>query len=341
MPSPKSRRLPALAATVLTLLAFTTVPAEAAPPAKVPVVNHYVALGDSFTAGPLIPWQSASWCFRSNNNYPSWLATKLGIYYTSGAFEDVSCSSATTAHMTQPQTVPDASIPLTTEPPQFDALTLDTDLVTIGIGGNDAGVFGHLVYDCPTYRSSDPTGAPCKKHYTVNGVDTLLAAVAQTEKNVERVVAGARKRSPGAKILVIGYPRLLPPTGYCPSVMPFADGDYRYLDQVERALNAALSKAAKAKGATYVDTYAPSLGHDACAGDAAWVNGQYTNLLQAVSYHPFEEGMEGIASIIYNVLSGAPAGAADTRPVAPRTSHGTALTPQQLAHRMELAPIGR
>jgi lysophospholipase L1-like esterase len=272
--------------------------------ASTPSFRHYVALGDSYSAGPLIPWQQASWCFRSNNNYPSWLATDLGIYSKPGAFTDVSCSSADTSNMTQSQEVPSPSIDLASEPPQFDALSLDTDLVTIGIGGNDYGVFGSLVGTCPTLTASDPTGHPCQDHFTINGIDTMKAALANTERNLENVIKGAHAHSPAAKIVIVGYPRLVPPSGYCPDVIPFADGDYAWADSVERALNTAESTAARDQHAIYVDTYGPSLGHDACAGSAAWVNGQSTNLLEAVAYHPFKAGMEAEANLIFRALGG-------------------------------------
>ncbi|WP_328648667.1 SGNH/GDSL hydrolase family protein [Amycolatopsis sp. NBC_00348] len=288
------------------LAVATVTGAGVASAAPAPAFRHYVALGDSYTAGPLIPWQSASWCFRSNNNYPSWLATRLGIYATPGAFTDVSCSSADTTNMTRQQTVPSEDAPITYEYPQFDALTPDTDLVTIGIGGNDASVFGSMIYICPGLRAADPTGSPCREHFTVDGVETLTAAITGTERNLEKVVKGARALSPGAKIVLVGYPRLVPPSGYCPDQIPFADGDYRWFDGVERTLNAALAKAAKKTGATYVDTYGPSLGHDACAGSAAWVNGQYTNLVKAVAYHPVLAGMQAEAGLIYQALAAGP-----------------------------------
>ncbi|MFI5609191.1 SGNH/GDSL hydrolase family protein [Amycolatopsis sp. NPDC051903] len=292
------RRLPlAVLFVVVSLVAGATAAAAAQPQFR-----KYVALGDSYTAGPLIPWQQASWCFRSNNNYPSWLATRLGIYDEDGAFADVSCSSADTSNMTQPQVTPAPSIPLATQSPQFDALSLDTDLVTIGIGGNDYGVFGDLVGTCPTVRAQDPTGAPCREHFTVGGVDTMATAVRNTGRNVAQVVRGVEERSPGATIVLVGYPRLLPPTGTCPNVIPFADGDYAWADSVERELNAAIAEAARTTGARYVDTYGPSLGHDACAGSAAWVNGQHTNLFEAVSYHPFKAGMEAEAALIAQAL---------------------------------------
>ncbi|AKU18698.1 GDSL family lipase [Luteipulveratus mongoliensis] len=287
--------------------------------------TKYVALGDSYSAGPLIPWNS-SWCFRSNNNYPSWLATQLGLYYKSGAFTDVTCSSAETTHLTQPQPTPTADLNLANQAPQLDALTLDTDLVTVGLGGNDYSVFGNMVYECPKYRDSDPTGSPCKDHYTVNGVDTLTAALGNTEKNLKRAVKAIRERSPGATIVMVGYPRILPPTGYCPDVVPLADGDYKWGDSLNRRLNLAVSNAAKSiPNVQYVDTYGPGLGHDACAGDAAWVNGQSTNLLAAVSYHPFAAGMKAESSLIYKQLTGSAPNAALKVPAASkqRTSSKT------------------
>ncbi|WP_436501095.1 SGNH/GDSL hydrolase family protein [Actinokineospora sp. HUAS TT18] len=296
------RRIALTFALAVAASAATGLTAEAAPTA--PVYKHYVALGDSFSAGPLIPWQQASWCFRSNNNYPAWLATKLGLYYTSGAFTDVTCSSADTTNMAQPQVTPSPDIPMSTQSPQFDALSLDTDLITIGIGGNDYSVFGSLVGTCPGLRASNPTGSPCQEHFTVNGVDTLSAALVNTQKNLENVIKGARAHSPGAKIVMVGYPRLVPPTGTCPDVVPFADGDYRWADAVERKLNAAVANAARRQGALYVDTYGPSLGHDACAGDAAWVAGQYTNVFGAAAYHPNLAGMKAEADLIHRALGG-------------------------------------
>lgn len=261
-----------------------------------PAYHHYVALGDSYTAGPLIPLQRLDplTCFRSTSNYPAWLASSLLTGYT-----DVSCSSADTTNMTAPQ-----SIPLGTAPPQFNALKPDTDLVTIGIGGNDFSVFGTLVGDCPKLRDQDPTGTPCEDSFTVDGVDTIKQRLPGTQARVTEVLRGVHERSPEAKVLLVGYPRIAPPTGTCPDILPFADGDLRWVDSVEQALNTALSDAAAADGrTTFVDTYGPSLGHDACAtGGAAWIQGKDIDLLGAYSYHPRMSGMIGVAGIIAKTL---------------------------------------
>lgn len=292
-----NRLLTGCLAVALTGAALTS-PAQASPPSG---FSRYVALGDSYTAAPLVPLPEllSLGCARSYNNYPKMLASALKVR----RFVDASCSGADTTHMTRPQ-----STFLGVARPQFAALTRDTDLVTVGIGGNDFGVFGDIIDTCPRLRTRDPAGAPCKTHFTANGVDTLKARIAQTGQRVAAVVRGIRQRSPKATILLIGYPKIAPERGTCPAILPFADGDYRYLYSVEQELNRVIQAAAAATGAGYVDTFGPSTGHDACAPDGqAWIQGKDTNLLRALSYHPRYEGQAGVAALTYRKLTGAPA----------------------------------
>ncbi|HVW41221.1 MAG TPA: SGNH/GDSL hydrolase family protein [Amycolatopsis sp.] len=257
----------------------------------------YVALGDSYTAGPLIPLPRLDplGCLRSTSNYPAQLAVRL----KARSYTDVSCSGADTTNMTAPQTVP-----LGVNPPQLDALRASTDLVTLGIGGNDYGVFGSIVGTCPGLRDSDPTGNPCQRHFTVDGVDTLKAAIARTKDNITAVLSEIHARAAHARVLAIGYPRIAPPSGTCPAILPFADGDYPWLNSVEEALNDAVAGAVTADGkSSYVDTFAPSLAHDACAAQP-WINGKDTKPY-AAAYHPLPSGMTGVAGIIAADLSAA------------------------------------
>ncbi|WP_163511790.1 SGNH/GDSL hydrolase family protein [Fodinicola acaciae] len=296
------RRIAALCATlVASVLAAALVPLNGASAAV--SYRHMVALGDSYAAGPLIPLPRLDplLCVRSTSNYAAQLALRLGLLL----YTDTTCSGAQTKDMTSAQ-------PLTigSHQPQFDALTADTDLVTISIGGNDYGVFGTVVGTCPGLAAGDPTGAPCKAHFTVDGVDTLRAAITRTQANITGVLQGIRQRSPRAKVLVVGYPRLVPASMRPCEALPLAAGDYPWADSLERALNDAAQTAASATGATFVDTYTPALGHDICAGDDAWVNGKDLNLLAAASYHPFFSGMAAEAVIAYGTLTGQPASAA-------------------------------
>src|SRR6478672_1383292 len=91
--------------------------------------HRYVALGDSYTAAPFVPLtQLSNGCLRSSDNYPALVAAGM----PGTRLVDVSCSGADTASMTGIQRIEGAD-----QPPQFDALTRGTDLVTVGIGGND------------------------------------------------------------------------------------------------------------------------------------------------------------------------------------------------------------
>jgi lysophospholipase L1-like esterase len=294
----KIHRLVAVFTTLAVLGTSTSAPASAtfAPAAQ---YKKYVALGDSYTSAPLVPLPEllSLGCLRSISNYPKQLAAQLQVT----SFADVSCGGADTTNMTQPQ-----STPLGTFPPQFDALTADTDLVTLGIGGNDFSVFGDITSICPGLRASDPAGAPCKQHFTVNGKDTLADKIDQTQIRLTQVVQGIKQRSPKATIALIGYPKIAPEKGTCPDILPFSDGDYAYLYSIEQKLNQAVESAANSGGATYVDTFGPSTGHDACAPEGqAWIQGKDINLLRALNYHPRYEGQAGVASLTFKKLTGA------------------------------------
>ncbi|KZB83551.1 SGNH/GDSL hydrolase family protein [Amycolatopsis regifaucium] len=289
----RSRRVLFAAVSTVALLIVSATAATAAERSY----RNYVALGDSYTSGPLIPLPRLVplFCGKSTQNYPSLLAAALRVR----SFTDISCGGADTTDMTQRQ-----NVTLGSNPPQFSALHANTDLVTVGIGGNDYGVFGTLVGTCPELRAGDPTGNPCQDRFTVDGVDTVKAKIAATGKNVEKVLAGIHARSPRADVLVIGYPRIAPESGYCPDILPFAEGDYAWLNDVEKALNSAIEKAVAADGkASFVDTFGPSAGHDACAPrGAAWINGQHTKLLAAAAYHPYRTGMVGVTGVILRHL---------------------------------------
>jgi lysophospholipase L1-like esterase len=284
----RNTRLLIAVVSAATLLTTTATVASAA------TIGSYVALGDSYTSGPFIPVQRLDplGCGRSTANYPSVVAAALHA----GRFTDVSCAGADTTNMTRPQDVPFDG----TNAPQLGALRIDTDLVTLGIGGNDYDVFGSLVSTCPGLRAGDPTGNPCEEHFD----GSVTSAIDNIGPRVEAVLAAIHERSPRARVLVVGYPRIAPEKGYCPDILPFADGDYAWLNSVEEALNRTLADAADADGnAEFVDTFGPSRGHDACArGGSAWINGKDQNVFEAAAYHPLKAGMAGVAAVVLKSL---------------------------------------
>jgi lysophospholipase L1-like esterase len=274
--------------------------ARAATPATTRLPG-YVALGDSFTSGPGLAVQLGATtgpsappaCLRSSDNYPSLAARALRL-----SLRDASCAGATTADLTGSQ---GAGIPA-----QLSALRPSTALVSLGIGGNDIG-FATVAADCvsATPWGGTRVGWSCRAHYTAGGVDRLAAAVRAAGVRVTRVLGQIRARAPHARVFVVGYPAIVPPTGAgCWPRLPFAVDDLTYLRGVEADLDAILAADATAAGDTYVDTATPSAAHNACApASARWVE---PLLFASGAYplHPSAAGMAGVARLLEQAMSG-------------------------------------
>jgi lysophospholipase L1-like esterase len=251
--------------------------------------ENYVALGDSMASGPLIPDITGNvGCGRSTHNYAHELAASLGAN-----LHDVTCSGAETKHMTESQSLSVAGVPTGTAPPQFDALNADTDLVTLTIGGNDAGLVG-IAEDCVNLN---PFATPCKTRYTAGGVDQVAQRVDAAGPSIAAVLDGIHQRSPHARILVTGYGLYIKPHGCWPS-QPVLPVDADYLQGNVHRLNQVIATQAAAHDATYVDVETPSTGHDACqSGSTKWVEG-YVPVNPAAPLHPNQRGEENYARII-------------------------------------------
>ncbi len=256
--------------------------------------ERYVALGDSFTSGPYVPTTDlASGCFRSDHNYPSLLARRLGIE----DFVDVSCAGARTRDLPHRQlTMPGARVPA-----QLDALDADTTLVTLGIGGNDFDLYSHLSSTCLQLRRSDPTGSPCRATMT-SGSRDLVATTDRIGRHVEGALREIADRAPTARVVLVGYPRVAPSDGECPDLLPYATGDVGFGDEVLRGLNTAMRRAADRAGAEFLDMYAASRGHDVCS-DEPYVNGVHTDQQRAAAFHPFPRGMRAVADQLATLLT--------------------------------------
>ncbi|MCW2744365.1 MAG: putative secreted hydrolase [Mycobacterium sp.] len=221
---------------------------------------NYVALGDSYSAasGNIPPDLTAPLlCLRSVRNYPHMLATATGAHLT-----DVTCGGAETKDFFTGQ-YPGVA-------PQLNAVGSSADVVTMTIGGNDSGVFIDSIVECGALGTlSLGQGSPCKNTYG-DSFDTTIRTV--TYPVLVNALTAVRKAAPHAKVAIIGYPSILPPSGGCFPQMPVASGDVPYLDEEQATLNDAVRRAAAATGATYVDMTQVSQGHDACkAVGTRWV----------------------------------------------------------------------
>ena len=222
------------------------------------VSGSFVALGDSYASGNLIPSSPSgrpAGCLRSSHDYGADAAAALKV----SRYVDATCSGASTKSMTAPEKVAGG-----TNAPQFSFLAADDSVVTLTIGGDDIG-FGGILETCATLSLIDLFGDPCERHYAAGGTDRLVAAINAAAPKVAAVLRGIHARAPHARVLLVGYPDILPTTGDgCWPEVPLAFGDMPYLRGIEIDLNQMLARAAAANGATFVDTYQATIGHDAC-----------------------------------------------------------------------------
>jgi lysophospholipase L1-like esterase len=277
--------------------AATGTRAAAPSPATRSLAGRYVALGDSFTAAPLSPRASgaaAQACQRSAHDYPYLVAAALG---PATQLTNVSCYGATTRDLSQAQSTSGPS-----SPPQLDALSTADRLVTVQIGGDDIG-FSGIATTCGALSLTDLNGNPCQRHYTAGGTDQLAQAIDTAAPRVAAALTAIRQRAPQARVLVVGYPDILPVRGNgCWPEVTVARGDLPYLRGVETRVNAMLAAQAARAGVTYVNTYTPSIGHDACQrAGTKWVEGLIPTSA-ATPMHPNALGEQAMAREIEQAL---------------------------------------
>ncbi len=211
----------------------------------------YVALGDSAAAGPLIPNQDPNIaCLRSDRNYPRVAADALGADLT-----DVTCSGAKVSDFSGRQ--------FGLLAPQYDALSEETDLVSLTIGGNDVELVGAALSCVNLLR--EPLGLSCEERFTQGGTtDRIAGDIDAWEPVLDQALTEIRDRAPHAEIVVAGYGTYVREGGCWPT-QPVWGRDADYIQGSVDRLNETLERRTLAHGGTYVDLAAVSEGHDVCA----------------------------------------------------------------------------
>ena len=244
--------------------------------------QEYVAMGSSFAAGPgLNPEEPVSRCGRSVDNYAHVLARRRALDLI-----DVSCSGATSAHILNSWNE---------LPSQISALTPDTRLVTVTIGGNDVGYIGALMsHVCMSRPVRDPrcrATAPSTEQDWIN-----LGA------SLELIADEVGQRFPQARLVFVGYLTVLPVGTTCPSV-PVSDEVLAEAGRKAEALSELTAGVALRKGALFLDAGALSIEHNACAPDP-WTSG-FPNTSESgpgAPFHPNAAGMAGVATALDRLL---------------------------------------
>lgn len=258
--------------------------------------TEYVAMGDSYTAAPQLPPQTTkltpSQCGQSAVNYPHLVARQIHP----ASFSDRSCTGATLADLSGAQKVSG-----TVNQPQGTDLGSATKLVTLTIGGNDIPLT-ELLSQCLQQASAD---RPCDAEVIASQAgETFQRSFKELADNLPKMFAAIDQRSPSARVFLLGYPQILAPgDAACVERTYFTPAAMTYVDRQILRLNAVLKRAAVAAGQYYVDTYGPSLGHDACESDRTrWVE-PVKAAFGAYPFHPNPRGERAFAALVLKAIA--------------------------------------
>ncbi|MEU9981486.1 SGNH/GDSL hydrolase family protein [Streptomyces sp. NPDC050856] len=222
----------------------------------------YVALGDSYSSGVGAGgYDSASGsCKRTPRAYPAlWAAAN-----SPSSFAFTACSGARTDDVTAGQLGP---------------LSAATDLVSLTVGGNDAG-FADVMTTCVLESE-----AKClaRINQAKGYVDTILPG------RLDSVYSAVRDRAPSAHVVVLGYPRFYKLNGACVSGM--TENERRAINDAADHLNAATAKRAVDHGFTFADVTPAFTGHEICSS-TPWLHSvKWLDIGE--SYHPTAAGQSG------------------------------------------------
>lgn len=247
-------RTPLVVLTLLVALACVLAPLAAGAAGA----GRYVALGDSYSSGLGTRGSSAAPCRRSAVAFPvAVAAARPGTDLV-----HVACAGATVADVRDRQ---------------LDALTPDTTLVTLTVGGNDAG-FTSVLTRCalPTWVAR--CGPPVRRARAI--VERELPA------RLDGLYRELRRRAPAARVVVAGYPRLFNGLDCGPFTF-FSRDDQRLLDGASDLLRSTLRRRARSVGFAFADVTPAFRGHAVCDAEE-WLNGLSRPLRE--SFHPNAAG---------------------------------------------------
>jgi lysophospholipase L1-like esterase len=253
----KWRRAIGLAA----LCAGVLVPAAAASAAP-----QYVALGDSYSSGVGTRefYEEPGECDRSPDAYGPKIAAKRG--YTLN-FE--ACSGAKTTEVNEKQ---------------LGHLSASTSLVTITIGGNDAG-FSNVIINCALYYFT------CGE--AIDEADEFIAK--KLPGLLETTYKDIRAKATTAQVIVLGYPKLFTKEGKTCNVNFLTSGNEKKMNESAEKLDSVIKGRAEAMKFAFVNPTSAFEPHEVCSS-SEWLNGQSLPLSE--SYHPNVSGQAEFATLV-------------------------------------------
>jgi lysophospholipase L1-like esterase len=265
----KLRRTVTAAATAVLAIGVTVLGQVATAQESPVAAGAYVALGDSYSSGVGAgSYDDASGdCRRSTVAYPQLWAEANAPE----SFDFLACSGATTTDVLDSQ---------------LGTLDTSTALVSISIGGNDAG-FADTMQTC-----------------VLQGNDACVEAVAVANDYITTTLPGQldtvytaiADRAPNAQVVVVGYPRMYQLDGECS--VGLSEESRAAINSASDNLSTVTSERAAAYGFAYGDVRTAFTGHEICSSEE-WLHS--VTLPIGDSYHPTADGQSGG---YYSVIEG-------------------------------------
>ena len=240
------------------------------PAAVAAAAPQYVALGDSYSSGvgTRVFYSESGECDRSPDAFGPKVAAAKGYTLSFQA-----CSGAKTTDVNSKQ---------------LGTLSSTTSLVTITIGGNDAG-FSNVIINCALYYFTCAGAIGEANEFIKNKLPGLLEA---TYKNI-------RSRATTAKVIVLGYPKLFTAEGRTCNVNFLTSGNEKKMNQTAELLDGVVKARAEAAKFSFVNPTVPFEAHEVCSS-SEWLNGQSNPLSE--SYHPNVSGQSEFTTLVEGAL---------------------------------------
>ncbi|MFI9463004.1 SGNH/GDSL hydrolase family protein [Streptomyces xiamenensis] len=259
----KLSRMAKVAATAALALCVTALGPAAASAQDTPAAaaDAYVALGDSYSSGVGAgSYDDASGdCRRSTVAYPQLWANANAP----SSFDFTACSGARTTDVINTQLGP---------------LNAGTTLVSISIGGNDAG-FADTMQTCVLSGTSACVAA-------VNTANEYITTTLPGQ--LDTVYDAIRAKAPNAQVVVLGYPRMYQLDGSC--AVGISEEARAAINSASDNLSEVTAKRAADHGFGYGDVRPAFSGHEICSSDS-WLHSVTWPI--GDSYHPTAAGQSG------------------------------------------------
>jgi lysophospholipase L1-like esterase len=239
-------------------------------PAASAAASQYVDLGDSYASGvgTRTFYSESGSCKRSPEAYGPKVAAAKGYTLSFQA-----CSGAKTGEVNEKQ---------------LGTLSSSTSLVTITIGGNDAG-FSNVIINCALYYFTCGSAISEGNEFIAKKLPALLET---TYKDI-------RAKATTAQVIVIGYPKLFTKEGTTCNVNFLTSGNEKKMNESAEKLDAVVKARAEALKFKFVNPTSAFEAHEVCAKEE-WLNGQSNPLSE--SYHPNVKGQAELTTLVKGAI---------------------------------------